>query len=130
MPIRSAHRLVLLLLPLLVAVAAGASPATDRVLENVRLPAGFRLEVYADNVPAARSMALGQQGTVFVGTRGTTVYSVSGQPGSGAQPTVRILADKLNMPNGVAFRDGALYVAEINRILRYDAIESALTDVP
>jgi glucose/arabinose dehydrogenase len=130
MPIHSAGGLSLFLLSLAIAAAAGASPATDKVLENVRLPAGFQLEVYADNVPAARSMALGQQGTVFVGTRGTTVYSVSGQPGSGAPPTVRILADKLNMPNGVAFRDGALYVAEINRILRYDAIESALTDVP
>jgi glucose/arabinose dehydrogenase len=109
---------------------AVASPTTDKVLENVRLPAGFQLEVYADNVPGARSMALGSQGTLFVGTRGTTVYSLSGTPGTGLKPTVRVVADKLNMPNGVAFRDGALYVAEINRILRYDDIEASLANVP
>ena len=104
-----------------------ASPKTDKVLENVRLPTGFKLEVYADNVPGARSMALGQRGTLFVGTRGATA-SLRRQRHARhrRKPTVRVLADKLNMPNGVAFRDGALYVAEINRILRYDAIESSL----
>jgi glucose/arabinose dehydrogenase len=75
-------------------------------------------------------MALGAQGTLFVGTRSTTVYSVSGSPDTGLKPVVRVVADKLNMPNGVAFRDGAGYVAEINRILRYDAIESSLDKVP
>lgn len=123
---------VLCLLLALTAAAAGASPATDQVLRNVRLPAGFKLEVYADDVPGARSMALGQRGTLFVGTRmrGGKVYAVSGTPGSGARPTVRVLADKLNMPNGVAFRDGALYVAEISRILRYDDIEAQLDPPP
>ena len=50
------------------AAAASASPETDKVLENVRLPTGFKLEVYTDQVPGARSMALGQRGTLFVGT--------------------------------------------------------------
>lgn len=109
--------------------AALASNATDKVLANVKLPPGFKLEVYADNVPSARSMALGAQGTLFVGTRRTQVYAVSGKPGSGEKPTVRVIANKLNMPNGVAFRDGALYVAEISRILRYDAVESSLDNV-
>jgi glucose/arabinose dehydrogenase len=118
------------LVSLLFSLGAGASPATDKVLENVRLPAGFQLEVYADNVPGARSMALGSQGTLFVGTRAARVYSLSGTPGTGLKPTVRVLADKLNMPNGVAFRDGSLYVAEIGRILRYDDIEAALANVP
>jgi glucose/arabinose dehydrogenase len=126
MPTRSACWLVLGLL----ATPIFASPATNKVLENVRLPPGFQLQVYADNVPAARSMALGTQGTLFVGTRGTTVYSVSGGPDTGLKPVVRVVADKLNMPNGVAFRDGALYVAEVNRILRYDAIETSLDKVP
>ncbi|MGH8179091.1 MAG: PQQ-dependent sugar dehydrogenase [Steroidobacter sp.] len=103
---------------------AHASPQTDKVLDSVRLPAGFKMEVYADNVPGARSMALGQRGALFVGTRSDKVYAV--RPGStGAKPLVRIIADKLNMPNGVAFRDGALYVAEISRITRYDNIEDA-----
>lgn len=116
----------------LVAGNAGASPATDKVLENVRLPTGFKLEVYADDVPGARSIALGSRGTLFVGTRvrNGKVYAVSGPPGSGAKPTVRVIGDKLNMPNGVAFRDGALYVAEIHRILRYDNIEASLDTPP
>jgi glucose/arabinose dehydrogenase len=120
------------LLLALAAGAAGASPATDQVLRNVRLPAGFKLEVYADDVPGARSMALGARGTLFVGTRarGGKVYALSGTPGSGAKPTVRVVAGKLNMPNGVAFRDGALYVAEISRILRYDDIEAQLDHPP
>jgi len=126
----SFHRLLFGLLALCCATAGLASPATDKVLQNVRLPAGFQLEVYADNVPAARSLALGSKGTLFVGTRSTTVYAVSGSPGTGLKPAVRVIASKLNMPNGVAFRDGALYVAEVHRILRYDDIESTLTDMP
>ena len=116
----------------LAATAASASPKTDKVLENVRLPTGFKLEVYSDQVPGARSMALGQRGTLFVGTRarGGKVYAVSGTPGAPAKPTVRIVADNLNTPNGVAFRDGALYVAEINRLLRFDGIEASLDAMP
>jgi glucose/arabinose dehydrogenase len=107
-----------------------ASPATDKVLQNVRLPPGFKLEVYADNVPQARSMAMGQRRTLFVGTRTGSVYAVKGTPGNNLKPTVQVLAEKLNLPNGVAFRDGALYVAEVSRILRYDAIESSLPSMP
>ncbi len=118
------------LLSVMFAAAVHASPATDKVIANVKLPPGFKLEVYADNVPFARSMALGPKGTLFVGTRKGPVYAVSGTPGSGAKPTVRTIAEKLNQPNGVAFRDGALYVAEVSRITRYDAIESSLDKVP
>lgn len=115
-----------------VAIAASglASPATDKVVANVRLPPGFKLDVYTDQVPAARSMTLGAQGTLFVGTRSGELYAVSGDPAKREAPTVRVLARKLNMPNGVAFRDGALYVAEVNRILRYDGVESALDNLP
>jgi glucose/arabinose dehydrogenase len=115
----------------LYATAAFASPTTDKVLENVRVPAGFRFELYTDAVPGARSMALGPRGTLFVGTRPNgVVYAISGNPGSGQTPVVRTIAKGLNMPNGVAFRDGALYVAEVSRILRYDNVESSLDAVP
>ncbi|MET0984364.1 MAG: sorbosone dehydrogenase family protein [Steroidobacteraceae bacterium] len=102
-----------------------ASSESDRVLANVRLPPGFKMELYTDRVPKARSMTLGRQGTVFVGTREEgVVYAVSSRSGAAA-PEVRIIARDLNQPNGVAYRDGALYVAEINRILRFDQIESS-----
>ena len=113
-------------LHLLCAGLVGASPATDKVLANVRTPEGFKLEVYADDVPGARSLAIGSKGTIFVGTRTDKVYAVSGVPGAADKPSVHLIADGLNMPNGVAFRDGALYVAEVNRILRFDSIESSL----
>jgi glucose/arabinose dehydrogenase len=118
-----------------IALATGsavASPQTDKVLESVRLPTGFKLEVYADDVPGARSMALGQNGTLFVGTRvrNGKVFAVSGKPGDGKQPSVQVVAKDLNVPNGVAFQNGALYVAETHRILRYDNIEASLAQPP
>ena len=134
-------------LSMLLALLAHASPATDKVTANIKVPAGFKFAVYADNVPDARSMAMGQQGTLFVGTRSGTVYAIGpaspinsdksrlagGKPGeqtSDQRRLVRVLANKLNMPNGVAFKDGALYVAEIQRVIRYDNIESSLDKVP
>jgi glucose/arabinose dehydrogenase len=123
------RRAVFACLASLCASSTIASPATDKVIANIQAPAGFKLEVFADNVPGARSMALGQKGTLFVGTRKDTVYAVSATSGSSEPPIVRVVANKLNMPNGVAFRDGALYVAEINRILRFDGIESSLDSV-
>jgi glucose/arabinose dehydrogenase len=121
-------------LPVLLAAAfvcgAGqASPQTDKVLQHVKLPTGFRMDVYTDEVPGARSMARGDRGTLFIGTRSGQVYAVL-PPQGGAKPAVRIIAEKLNMPNGVAYHDGALYVAEISRITRYDDIESFVGNAP
>src|SRR5690606_21745166 len=108
------------------AIVAGASPATDKVLANVKTAPGFKLELFSDEVPGARSLAIGANGTIFVGTRKDRVYAVSTPASAGGKPTVRVIAQGLNMPNGVAFRDGSLYVAEIHRILRFDGIEDAL----
>ncbi|HEX5338589.1 MAG TPA: PQQ-dependent sugar dehydrogenase [Gallionella sp.] len=97
-------------------------------LDKIKLPPGFKISLYADNVPGARSMALSPDGTLFVGTRGKKVYAL---PNRGKRAGELItLASGLNTPNGVAFRDGALYVAEINRILRFDNVESHLRNPP
>ena len=119
-----------------VLVAGGAlalvacSASVGSTLEDIQLPPGFHIETYVDNVPNARSMVLGDKGTLFVGTmREGKVYAVRTVPGGGA-PRVTTIASGLNTPNGVAFRDGDLYVAEINRILRYDDIESRLDSPP
>lgn len=109
--------------------ANGAAPAKGPLpVERLKLPPGFRIEVFA-RVPNARSMTLGAKGTLFVGNRGGgKVYAVEHD---GTRATaVRVLASGLEMPNGVAFRDGSLYVAEISRILRFDRIEERLTDPP
>lgn len=120
----------LLALPLLLLaspVPADAAPP----LERLRLPPGFRIAVYADGLDNPRSLALGDKGTVFVGTRSEgSVYALTDADGDGKADEVITIARGLNSPNGVAFRDGALYVAEINRILRYDDIESRLKRPP
>lgn len=97
-------------------------------LDDISLPPGFSIEIWADNVPNARSLALGDDGTVFVATRRDgRVYAVQT---SGGERRVTTLAERLKMPNGVAFHDGDLYVAENHRIIRFDDIESRLDDVP
>ncbi len=109
------------------ALAAATCAVADKEvlpLEKIKLPPGFRIDVYA-RVPHARSLALSPAGTLFVGTRESEVYAVRrGTPERGG--AVVTLANGLKMPNGVAFRDGALYVAEISRVLRYDDIEAHL----
>jgi len=98
-------------------------------LERIRLQPGFGISVFSDQVPNARSMALGEANVLFVGTRGAgKVYALSYREGRATQ--VFTIATDLNMPNGVAFRDGALYVAEVNRILRFDDIEARLERPP
>ena len=109
---------------LALAVLPGASLAAPRT-GDIRLPPGFHISVYAEGLREARSLALGEGGTLFVGSRGTSVYAVP--PGGGA-PVV--IADGLQEPHGVAVRGGALYVAEIGRILRYDGIEARLRNPP
>jgi glucose/arabinose dehydrogenase len=102
--------------------AALASPESDRVLANVRLPPGFKMELYTDRVAGARSLTLGRNGTVFVGTRKQgVVYAVDRR--DGGTPQVRTLARDLDNPNGVAYWEGALYVAETSRILRFDGVD-------
>jgi glucose/arabinose dehydrogenase len=103
--------------------AAGAGPLP---VEKIRMPPGVRISVFSAQVPGARSLALGARGTVFVGTRKDTVYAVVDRDEDGTADAVHTVATGLDMPNGVAFREGALYVAEVSRVLRYDGIEDRL----
>jgi glucose/arabinose dehydrogenase len=110
---------------------SGSCSARILNLKKIRLPPGFVINVYADNVPGARSLAMGKNGTVFVGTREEgKVYALLDRNKDKRTDKILIIASGLNMPNGVAFRDGSLYVAEINRILRYDNIEKRLKNPP
>jgi len=103
---------------------AQAALAQRLPLERIKLPPGFEIGVFAANLPGARSLALGGNGVLFVGSRGDRVYAVRY---SGAKATaVTTVASGLRTPNGVAVRDGALYVGEVSRILRFDDIEKNL----
>lgn len=100
-------------------------------LSAITLPEGFIINMYADDVPGARSMTLGAKGTLFVGTRSEgKVYAVIDNDSDGMADEVITIARGLKMPNGVAFRDGSLYVAEVSRILRFDNIEAQLKKPP
>lgn len=113
---------IILLVCILVSFAARAS------VDDVRLPPGFVIEVYAD-VPNARSMALGDQGTVFVSNRkGRSVYAVV-ENADGSTRTIEILKG-MSTPNGIAFHDGDLYVAEIDRVFRFRDAEKNLESMP
>jgi glucose/arabinose dehydrogenase len=110
------------------APALMAKPAADIPVDKVTLPPGFQISVWAEGLPNARSITVGTKGTVFVGTRLVgNVYAVVDQ---GERREVKIIAKGLHRPNGVAFKDGALYVAELSRLLRFDNIEDRLDSPP
>ncbi len=96
-------------------------------LGRIRLPEGFAIELVA-RVPNARAMTWGAEGTLFVGSNSGFVHAVTFP--RDAAPVVRVIARGLREPAGVAFRDGALYVSAVSRILRYDGIEKRLDDPP
>jgi len=115
---------------------AGPGLAADNEvrLDLIELPAGFSIDVFASDLTLARSLAQSPSGTVFVGTGGLrnskTVHAVIDTDGDGRADVSHVIADDLNRPNGVAFHDGDLYVAEISRVLRFDDIESQLEQPP
>ncbi len=99
-------------------------------LDKITVPAGFSISVFAE-VPKARSMCWGAKGTLFIGNKdGNSVYAAVDDNNDGVADKVYTIASGLNTPNGVAFKDGNLYVAEINRILRFDDIENKLATPP
>jgi glucose/arabinose dehydrogenase len=106
--------------------------ASPPPLDKLKLPAGFHISVFAENVRGARSLARGDKGTIFVGSRAGTgaVQAVIDRNNDGVADEVKPLLTGLRQPNGVAFRDGALYVAEATRVIRYDGIESRLDAPP
>src|SRR6478672_12442632 len=102
-----------------------------RPLGALVVPAGFKFEVFAENVGNARMMALGAQGTVFVGSQyAGNVYAVVDRDGDHKADQVLTIATGLRQPNGVAMRNGALYVATTSQILRFDEIEKHLDAPP
>ncbi len=101
--------------------------SSDLALEDIQLPEGFKIEAYAEGVKNARSMDYSPSGTLFVGTRDEgKVYALKDTDGDHQADKFYTLAEGLKMPNGVALRDGDLYVAEVSRILRFNDIEQNL----
>lgn len=108
-----------------------AAGGLEEKLALIGLPPGFEISVYAEGVENARQLALGDQGTVFAGSRKAgKVHAVVDQDGDNVADRVYLVDEGLQMPSGIAFREGSLYVAAVDRILRYDAIETALDSPP
>jgi len=122
----------------LLALAAACAPQRNKAgggtqnslpLDKIKLPPGFEIQLWAENVKNARSLCLSPSGTLFVGTREAgNVYALKDTDGDYKADQRYTLATGLNMPNGVAFKNGSLYVAEVNRILRFDNIENNLAN--
>lgn len=111
-------------------VAEPIEHETDLPLANLNLPPGFKIQVFAQGLDGARSMAMGDDGTLFVGTRNeNTIYALQDLDNDFYAEKVMVLDTTLEAPNGVAFRDGALYVAEVSRLLRYSNIEEQLSNL-
>jgi glucose/arabinose dehydrogenase len=99
-------------------------------IDRLTVPPGFHLSVFAEKVENARQMALGPQGTVFVGSRTAgKVHAIVDTNGDYKADRVVVIATGLDQPNGVAMRNGALYVATASRLLRFDDLERHL-DAP
>lgn len=136
------RKLVTLLLLLLACSPGESDPAAPQArqpraaasrlpIDRIQLPPGFRIDVFSDRVPGARSMALSRGGVLYLGTQGEgKVYALVDRDRDGRADEVFTVASGLRTPNGVAWRDGALYVAEISRVLRYDGIDDRLRNPP
>ncbi len=113
-------------------VATQATADTSALpLNKINLPEGFEIAVYASGLENARSMAVSPNGTLFIGTRQSDkVYAVQDADNDGIADNTYIIASGLKAPNGVAFRDGDLYVAEISRLLKFKNIENNLSNPP
>src|ERR671915_41891 len=105
------------------------TPASEIPVSKLKVPAGFKVELWATGLPGARAMALTDDGKkVYVGTRAIgRVYEVTDE---GGKRSVRTVVDKLTQPAGVAYKDGALYVFAIDKVLKFDGIAKSSNAQP
>ncbi|MEM5293657.1 PQQ-dependent sugar dehydrogenase [Burkholderia sp. JPY481] len=111
---------------LLTAQALTANAALP--IEKIKLPPGFHIEVLSDDVPSARAMTFSPKGILYVGSEDGHVYALELR--NGRVTGRHVIASGLQMPTGVAWHDGALYVSAVSKIVRFDAIDSHLDDPP
>lgn len=104
---------------------------SDPTLNHLKIPLGFKITYFADDVPGARSMTLGNNGIIYVGTRGQgVVYALPDINQDGRADERHVVASRLNNPNGVAYHNGDLYVTEINRIIKFTSIDNSYNSSP
>ena len=100
------------------------TPVEKISVDKLKVPKGFKVEIWAHGMPGARMMTRGDKGTVFIGTRVIgKVYAVTDKDGKREH---KVVAEGQQQPNGLAFKDGTLYVITIDKVLRFDGIEDKL----
>jgi glucose/arabinose dehydrogenase len=106
----------------------GASEADlAAMMKKIKLPAGFKIEVWAPGVLQARQMAWGDKGTLFVGTFDLgNIYAITEK---GGKREVKTVIKGLRMPTGLAFHDGALYVVDIDKLYKYENAEANIDNL-
>jgi len=125
------YRQLCFLLLIIAATPVLAEGDLSSRLAEIRLPPGFEIHVYAEGVNNARQLALGDHGTVFAGSRKAgLVHAVVDRDGDHVAESVYVIDKDLKLPSGTEFRFGSLYVGALDRILRYDDIESWLDKPP
>ncbi len=99
--------------------------ATDKIpLDKLKAPKGFNIELYASGMANARLLALSDKGTVFVGSRlQAKVYAITNKDG---KRQVHVLVSGLYRPNGVAFKNGTLYITELSQISKIDNVDDKI----
>lgn len=117
---------------LLFLIAFSTSACSSELpLQQIKLPPGFKISLFASGVENARSMVWNGKDILYVGTRSKDkVYALVDRNGDFKAEARFVIASGLDMPNGIAYRNGALYVAEKHRILRFDGIDAQLTNPP
>jgi glucose/arabinose dehydrogenase len=97
-----------------------ATPPGEIPVGSLKLPPGFKAELWASGMPGIRAMTRAENGKIYAGTRGIgRVYEITD---SGTTRISRVVVDKLNQPSGVAYRNGSLYVMAVDKMLRFDGI--------
>ncbi len=130
-PKRTRQYPVSILIILTAFTGLSTASANQAVLDKIQVPEGFHIDYFSDSVPNARSMALGNDGTVYVGTRTEgKVYALPDLNNDGKADKVVTIASGLTMPNGVEVISGDLYVAEVSRLIRFSKIASQLENPP
>lgn len=110
---------------------SAAAPPADEWLGRIKVPAGFRIALYSASTPNARSMTLGDDGVVYVGSTSVgQVYALNDADHDGVAERTEVIASGLNAPNGVAFFGGDLFIAEISRIVKLEGISGRTAHPP
>ncbi len=122
---------VKILFGIIIIISISCSSQDENNNSQIKLPPGFRISIYAENIPNARSIELSESGVLFVSTRTAgNVYALLDNNKDFKVDEVITIASGLDMPNGVALKDGDLYVAEVSRVIKFPQIEKNLRNNP